>query len=85
MRWWEYLMFWRWIGTWWSHHQEKVAQEAAVEDKFKALLREGEERRGDLQTAVQELRKTREQRQAESLRKTRVRLPSHPEPTRSNP
>ncbi len=68
-------MIWQWFGNW---RRERLAREAETEAKFKALLNEAEDRRGDLTTAVVELREDRERRQAESLR--RPRMVSRPEP-----
>ena len=68
MKWWEYLMFWRWLGTWLKERRTRRLKEAAVESDFQKLLSEAEERRGDLQDAVKTLREDRERRQASSLR-----------------
>lgn len=75
---WEHLMVWRWFDDWRHKRQERRAREAETEAKFQALLCEAEDRRGDLTTAVVELREDRERRQAASLR--RPRMISRPEP-----
>ena len=76
MKWWEYLMVWRWFGEWRQGRAARKAKQAETEAKFQALLSEAEERRGDFMAAVVELREDREKRQAASLR--RPRIPSSP-------
>ena len=71
MAWWEYLKVWEFAGVWRQERQERLAQEA----KFKELLHEAETRRGDLQTAVVELREDRERRQAASMRRPMISIP----------
>jgi len=80
MKWWEYLMFWRWIGAWIKKTREERLKAAAIENNFQKLLDEAEERRGDLQDAVRVLRNDREQRQATSIRKPRLNMTSQTEP-----
>ena len=75
---WKSFMFWRHISKWWARRNERKQKEQQAEDRFKALFKEAEKRRGALTDAVQELRAGREMRQTESLR--RPRLHSHPEP-----
>lgn len=67
MKWWEYLMFWRWLSAWFKNRKTQRLKEAAVESDFQQLLHEAEERRGDLHEAVRTLRADRERRQAASL------------------
>ena len=78
MRWWEYLLFWRGLKVWWLKRRQRALQEEATEAAFKAVLHEAEERRGDLQLAVDELREARQQRQIESIRISRTE-PAHQE------
>lgn len=55
MRWWEWLMPWRW--PWFSRRKEEAE---TASDRFRKALEEAREHRGDLEDAVEELRKQRE-------------------------
>ena len=72
-------MVWRWFGEWRAKRQKRKAAEAATQAKFDNLLNEAEKRRGDLTTAVIELREDRERRQAASIR-PRARVVRRPAP-----
>lgn len=59
MRWWERLFFWRWL----KRHRERMVREAAVESEFQKVFKDAEARRGDLKSAIEELKLDRQRRQ----------------------
>jgi len=66
MRWWEWFMPWKW-----PFFGKRKEEEVSASDRFKLALEEARKHRGNLDDAVADLRKQREERQAESLAQPR--------------
>ena len=69
MHWWEWFMPWKW-----PFFGRRKEEEVSTSDRFRTALKEAREHRGNLDNAVADLKKQREERQAESLAQPLARV-----------